>query len=214
MSRREQGSEGRLRQEATVIRALAVLTGEHEVIARMLARLELELEGLATRGEIDVEALERLLAFFEEHVDGRHQEKEERVFLPLLCARAGGAQAARAAEARGEHAADRERLAAMRGCLEGAAYGDAGALAEIGWLARGYVRHQRVHSGWEERELFALARVVLSAEDENRLRAGFASFDAERPGSLGAAAVALAAWLERRHAHHDLERGRCHPSIA
>jgi hemerythrin-like domain-containing protein len=179
--------------------ALAILAAEHRAIERMLVRLQAEIDGLRERGELDVEALERLLAFFERHVEEGHQDKEELVFLPRLAARAGGADAALAARALEEHGAERARLAAMRGELEGAAYGDAGSLALVGAQAREYVRHQREHSRWEQEVLFALARRVLGAADERALVAGFAALDTARPGLLESADQ-LERWLERRHA--------------
>lgn len=182
------------------MRALAVLAREHEAIARMLAHLEAELEALPVRGEIDAEAVERLLVFFERQVDGQHQEKEERVFLPCLLAHARGPDAALAREALGQHAEDRARLVAMRSHIEGAAYGDPGSLAEMGRQARGYIRHQREHSRWEQGALFALAHRVLSPGEEGRLLEGFQAFDEGQPESVISAAGALTTWLARRRA--------------
>ncbi len=182
------------------MRALGVMAREHEAIARMLTHLEQELDALQAQGEIDVEAVERLLVFFERHVDGRHQEKEERVFLPCLLARAQGAEAALAREALAEHDADRARLAAMRGNLEGAAYGDPGSLAQVGLQARDYIRHQREHSRWEQSVLFALAHRILSAGDDRELLEGFRAFDAAQPDSVIEAAGSLTAWLAHRRA--------------
>lgn len=193
------------------MRALGVLAREHEAIARMLAHLEAELEALPLRGEIDAEAVERLLVFFERHVDGQHQEKEERVFLPCLLARARGPDAALAREALGQHAEDRARLAAMRCHIEGATYGDPGSLAQVSNQARGYIRHQREHSRWEQSALFALAHRILSAGDDDALLEGFRAFDAAQAESVLAAAGSLTLWLARRRAPSPVSEVRWAP---
>ena len=78
----------------THMKTLIVLAREHEAIERIVTRLEHELDTLTRTGELDGEALQRMLEFFEQAVDGHHQESEERVLLPRLLLRAQGDEAA------------------------------------------------------------------------------------------------------------------------
>jgi hemerythrin-like domain-containing protein len=180
------------------MKALDWMACEHEAIALLLARLEAELGELGRTGELDVEAFERLLSFFEERVDGHHQENEERVFLPRLTARAGGQDSILARAVTVEHQAERKLLALMRAHLEGAAYGEPCALAAIAHHGQRYVAHQRRHSRWERAVVFALARRVLTEEDDRAIVEGFRALEVECGGSVVAAAESLRAWLDRR----------------
>jgi hemerythrin-like domain-containing protein len=72
------------------MRTLQVLAWEHAAIAACCDRFEAEIDAIVIRSEVDAEALDRLLQFFEHEVDGHHQEKEERIFMPRLLSRASG----------------------------------------------------------------------------------------------------------------------------
>jgi hemerythrin-like domain-containing protein len=184
--------------EVDAMKALDWMACEHEAIAVMLARLEAELGELGRSGELDVEAFERLLSFSEGRVDGHHQENEERVFLPRLMARAGGEDSVLARAVSAEHHAERHLLALMRSNLEGATYGEPGSLAVVAHHAQRYVQHQRRHARWESTTIFALARRVLTDEDDLAIVAGFRALERERRGSVVGAAEELRAWLEQR----------------
>jgi hemerythrin-like domain-containing protein len=181
------------------MKGLEWLAREHEAIHTIVARLEVELGELGQSGELDVEAFERLLAFFEQRVDGHHQENEERVFLPLLAVRAedGDMNLVRAASA--EHRLERERLERLRAQLEGAAYGEAGALGVILHEARRYARRHRQHARWEAEVLFPIALRTFTPEDDTTLVAGFRALEHELGGSVIGAAAALGRWLDARH---------------
>jgi len=181
------------------LKALDWMAREHEAIAAMLVRLECELGELARTGELDVEAFERLLAFFEQRVDGQHQENEEREFLPRLTARAAFQEPTLARAVGAEHHAERCLLETMRGHLEGAAYGEPGSLATLALHARRYAQRQRRHAEWETRLVFALARRLLTSEDDRAIVAGFRALARARRGTVCGAARELARWLDRRH---------------
>jgi hemerythrin-like domain-containing protein len=149
------------------MRAIGFLEREHAAITEMIARLEAEIATLE-RGEVDGEGVERLLAFFEHEVDGRHQEKEERIFLPRLVTRAQGEDAVLAQLALQDHAAERTLLALMRTNVEGASYGEPNCIAAVARAARRYVHHLRAHSSWEQEVIFPLARWILTAQDDRK----------------------------------------------
>ncbi len=179
------------------MRALTVLAREHAAIAALLARFQREIEGLG-RGDIDGEALARLLAFFEREVDGHHQEKEERVLLPRLLARAEGAELEPLRSVCHAHAHQRRRLAHMQNQVDSAAYGEPNSLAVLAREAERYVRCQREHTRWEQGVLFPLARRLLGPADDRALLLGFRRLDEVWGAPVWNAACSLAEWLDQR----------------
>lgn len=180
------------------MKAIEVMAREHAVIDEVLTRLEGQASDLEVSGELDVEVFERLLSFFEQSVDGHHQEKEERVFLPWLAARAEGEEAALVRTAAADHGAQRQMLALLRNNLEGAMYGEPNSLAVVARFTGCYARHQRAHSRWETEVLFALARRILTHEDDLAILRGFERMETVRGGSIVAAGKQLEDWLARR----------------
>lgn len=182
------------------MKTLDVLAREHRIIESMALRFEAELARSARGDEVDAEALERLLGFFEHEVDGHHQEKEERVFLPRLLLRAPPEEARGLRALLDEHRAQRALLEGMRAQLEGVTYGDGGALDALLHGAKRYLAVQREHSRWEGARLFPLARRHLSRRDDHALWRGFRRLEASHGHALWDAAEALGEWLERRRA--------------
>lgn len=180
------------------MQALEVMAREHQTIDTLLQRLEGQVQELERSGELDLEVFERVLSFFERCVDGHHQEKEEREFLPRLAARASGEDATLAQAATVDHHEQRLMLALVRSNLEGAMYGEPNALAVVARFARSYIRHQREHSRWETSVLFALAHRVLTPEDDRAILCGFRALEEALGGSILTAGAQLEAWLEQR----------------
>jgi len=180
------------------MKALALLSREHAAIGALLGRLERELAEATRSGEVDAEAIDRLQGFFEHVVEGHHQEKEERLFLPCLLTRATGAELELLRTVAREHSSQRRALEHMRGQLEGAAYQELFATAALVREGRAFVRRQREHSRWEERVLFTLARRRLSPEDDRLLAADLRREDELRRTTVWEAACAVAEWLDRR----------------
>lgn len=181
------------------MKTLAMLIGEHAAIREMIARFEAEIDAIEDRGAVDAEALGRLLGFFEEQIDGHHQEKEERVFLPRLLTRAHGWDAVLVRSLLDDHASQRKLLAAMRCEIDKAAYGEPNSLAILARTARRYVEHQHRHSRWEELVIFPLARRILSAQDDRAVCNGFRRLDELWGRSVAKVARSLAEWLDQRH---------------
>lgn len=182
------------------MKALEVLASEHLTIDGLLGRIDEQVVELERCGEFDLEAFERVLTFFERCVDGQHQEKEEREFLPRLAARATGEDVTLAQNAVVDHHDQRLMLALVRSNLEGAMYGEPNSLAVVARHARRYIRHQREHSHWETTVLFALAHRLLTPEDDRAILGGFQALDEALGGSITAAGERLEAWLKERAA--------------
>lgn len=180
------------------MKALQVLTREHAAIAACCARFEAEIEGIVGRCEVDAEALDRLLHFFEVQVDGHHQEKEERIFMPRLLARAAGEDVLVLRALFDDHHSQRKLLAHMRNQIEGVTYGEPNSVAVLVRAARTYLRAQREHSRWEQSTLFPMAHRILGPRDDRAILNGFRRLDEMWATTVWDAARALAEWLDQR----------------
>lgn len=177
------------------MQSLEKLSREHAAIGAMLDRFENLIEEALASEELDVAAFDRLLCFFEERVDGQHQEQEERVFLPRVFTRARGDEAQRMTSILDEHLVERRLLVQMRCALLDGRSAELAGLAE---LARRYIRHQRLHIAWEDAVIVPLARRVLSARDDRAIRNGWERFRDTWGGDVEEAARRLGSWLDHR----------------
>jgi len=180
------------------MRAIAELAREHAAIGALVARFEQEVRAIARGMELDPEAIDRLIGFFEQEVDGYHQEKEEDLLLPRLRLRAGAPDLALLATLTHEHTCQRRVLASMRAQVEGVTYGEPIAMGMLGREARRYVNHQRAHSRWEQLVVFPFAQRLLRPEDDVFLLGAFQARDEVRGTTLWDAACSLAEWLDQR----------------
>lgn len=180
------------------MQCLEMLSREHAAITSMLDRFEEVIEHALDSGELDVTAFDRLLCFFEERVDGQHQEQEERVFLPRVFTRARGENAQRLGSILDEHLVERRLLMQMRCALLD---GRSAELAGLAVLARRYVRHQRLHIAWEDGVIQPLARRVLSERDDRAICNGWKRFRETWAGDVEEAARRLESWLAHRSPH-------------
>lgn len=182
------------------MKALQVLAKEHAAIAVCCARFEAEVADIVGRRQVDVEALDRLLTFFEVQVDGHHQEKEERIFMPRLLARAAGADVEALRSLFDDHGAQRRVLAHMRNQIEGVSYEEPNSIAVFVRAAKSYLRAQREHTQWEQETLFPMALRILGPRDDRALLNGFRRLDEVWSTSVWGAGRALVEWLDQRRA--------------
>jgi len=180
------------------MKALQVLAREHAAIAACCARFEAEIDGITGRCEVDAETLDRLLHFFEVQVDGHHQEKEERIFLPRLLARASGEDVHLLRSLLDDHGAQRKCLAHMRNQIDGVTYGEPNSITVLVRVAQRYLRAQREHSHWEQSVLFPAASRILGPRDDRAILNGFRRLDELWGTTVWGAARALAEWLDQR----------------
>lgn len=180
------------------MKALQTLTSEHAAIAACCERFEAELDGIVGRCEVDAEALDHLLQFFEVQVDGHYQEREERIFMPRLLARAAAGEVQALRTLFHEHGAQRRLLAQMRNQIEGVTYGEPNSIAVFLRAARNYLRAQREHSHWEQATLFPMAARILGPRDDRAILNGFRSLDEVWGTSVHDAERSLTEWLDQR----------------
>lgn len=180
------------------MQATQILSGQHAAIAAMLERFEDMLDEALESGALDAEALARLLTFFEEQVDGQHQEEEERIFLPRLLTRAGRGDGQQVRSLLDEHIRQRQLLIQLRADLQAAARRAPGALEALAEHGHRYLRRQRLHAAWEDTMVLPLAERVLTPRDDRAILNGFRHLEQTWGSDVEGAARRLASWLDRR----------------
>lgn len=179
------------------MQSITQLSREHGAIASLLGRFEEALDA-AERGDPDIAALERMLDFLEERVDGQHQEKEERVFLPRLLTRARGEDVERVRSLLAEHGEQRMLLVELCCCVQGLDWNRPAATSSLVGLGRRYLAQQRLHAAWEDAVVLPLAARVLTTRDDRAIRNGFQRLDEAWRGTVEEAARRLLLWLDQR----------------
>lgn len=154
------------------MKTLEILEREHEWIGWMAESLE-SVASAASADDVLPEEAYELLNLFETFADGRHQEKEERVLFPELLTAAGEEQRALLARLLLDHETERKHLQGMRVNVLGAVHGEPGCVRQFLHEAKDYLDLQRAHMQREQRILFPLADDLLSAEADERCKAGF-----------------------------------------
>ena len=182
------------------MKTVQLLKREHVAIASILEWFDRKIDEAERNFAIDRETIERLLDFFERAVDGQHQEKEERIFLPTLMRRATGENSPYVHKLFREHHEDRKLLTLMRSNLEGACYGEPNCINVLVRYGRLYLMHERKHARWEEAVLFSMAERILTPEDDREIVEGFQRIDSLWESTVPAAAGRLCLWLDQQGA--------------
>ncbi len=150
-----------------------ILSDEHKTVLERLDRLEAALDG--PTGEVDIAAVESVLAFFQTGLP-IHRRKEEEVLFPLLADKIGRGEGPVACMLH-EHEIERGLVKQLRDAVERAKRG-----AETGGQTRAAGRAildlLRNHIAKEDEILFPLAEQVLDEAEKRRVREGFAGIGA------------------------------------
>jgi len=162
-----------------MMRVRRVLHGEHRLIRRAAACLDRLADDALESNDLCVLSAIELLEFFEDFVDGAHQEKEERCLFPALLD--SGLARHRVQELLDDHADERESLSSMREKLERAAHGDGPSREEFATTAMNYAMMQIEHADDEERFLVPLVEELLDRDAERYVLQGFRAIDADLP---------------------------------
>lgn len=180
------------------MKSIQNLSSEHRAIARISTCFEREIEAGERDGVIDCEAFDKILSFFEVQVDGHHQEKEERIFLPRLLTRACGEDVELVRGLFDQHLGQRVLLTSMRNLIAGAFCGEPSCITVLGRQGRRYLALHREHSNWEQAVVFGVAQRTLTPLDDRAILNGFRRIDDLWGTSVCNAASRLEAWLDRR----------------
>lgn len=163
-------------------KSLEILMDEHRLIEHVLACLQKILESGAADARLDGDAARQAIDFFRDFADRGHHGKEEIQLFPLLEDRGLGSPCGPVAVMRREHELGRLYLQGMESYLAGAAAGEAEAVQWLTQHGQSYIRLIREHIGKEDHCLFTRADRALTDEDDIRLQAAYAEFEAADMG--------------------------------
>jgi hemerythrin-like domain-containing protein len=160
----------------------AVLVHEHEVVLLVVAAMEREAASIRAGGQIDVDAVEEMVAFTREFTDGCHHSKEEKVLFPLLSEKVPMAQAP-VNVMLAEHEQGRDHVRTIAEALPEARTGDPFAALSVAGGLDGHTELLRAHIDKENKVLFPLAERSLGAADKAALAAEFERVEREETGA-------------------------------
>lgn len=164
------------------MKATDILMDEHRVIEQVLNCLEKLADRWEAGETLDSTSALEALAFFRNFADRCHHGKEEQRLFPALKERGIPERGGPIGVMLHEHGQGRAHLEAVRANLAAAAEGDAKALGVVRREAMSYVILLRQHIQKEDHILFAMARVVLTQGDVERLQREFACVEEHHIG--------------------------------
>lgn len=166
------------------MQATDLLKEEHhgvKISLRILEQLGAKLvETPGAQGAIYAADLERLIEFFKVFVDKCHHAKEEDVLFPALVGTPIASDLVR--ELLGEHAAGRKLVVEMAEELKKYQTGNKNAVSAIRKAAKSYDQLLTAHIAKEDRDLYTIADVKISARDQKEMVEVFEKIELERIG--------------------------------
>lgn len=146
------------------MRAIAILSAEHDAVLAALDRLDGAVARLEQRISVPVAAFADMRRFLLDFVDGLHHWKEEAAIFPHLdgCCAHGAALIQRLEE---DHHRERRCARAFAGAVAGYVPGDLVAAGRVAVAARAYAAALRRHIAVETEELFPAMEHVLNGDD-------------------------------------------------
>lgn len=159
-------------------KSLEILMNEHRLIEQVLNCLEKIVASCSEEGRLDGDAARQAIDFFREFADRGHHGKEEIQLFPMLETHGMGTPCGPVAVMCREHELARMYIQGMESAVESASQGES---ESVQWFIRhgqSYVRLLREHIGKEDHCLFTRAEEALSAEDDAKLLAEYARFEA------------------------------------
>jgi hemerythrin-like domain-containing protein len=163
---------------------VADLKHEHSYVGMVVAAMEREAAHIRGSGEVDADAVRRMVEFTREFTDGCHHGKEEQALFPRLLVRSDQSRSVVAVMLK-EHEAGRMRVRAIAGDLEPASRGDRDAALRVAANLESYSALLTGHIAKENNVLFPLADKVLDDQDKSWLAAEFERVEHEEIGAGG-----------------------------
>lgn len=161
--------------ETEAMSPVEILEQEHKIVMVMIGAAEDEVASIRKTGEVDREAVGKMLDFFENFVDRCHHAKEEMYLFPVV--RQNGTRAERdmIRSLRQDHGQGRVRLGDLRRALNRLDRPRNATTAEDVAAALGaYAEGLRMHAEKEDEEFFPAAKKLVGEEDEEKMLEGFA----------------------------------------
>lgn len=163
--------------------ATEILVDEHRLIKKVLDWGEAEIARIDAGGRPDAEKLAQAVDFIRNFADRCHHAKEEGLLFKRLEERGMPSQGGPIAVMLHEHDLGRAHVRAVAAALEGAARGEAAALATLREHLAGYIELLRAHIDKEDRILYPMADRLLGAADQAALLEEFARVEREEIGA-------------------------------
>ncbi len=168
------------------MQATDLLKEEHHGVKmslRILEQLCAKLvEPPGTQGAIYAADLERLIEFFKVFVDKCHHAKEEDVLFPALVEEGVPTTSELVRDLLAEHALGRKLVVEMTEVLKRRQAGNKSAASDLSGVAKSYARLLTEHIAKEDRDLYTIADVKISAEDQKEMAEVFEKIEIERIG--------------------------------
>lgn len=140
----------------------AALRDEHELILKVLNRLDEMLAEEKRGGELDFDKFESCITFFRLFTDAFHHVKEEDLLFPELAKEGLSTEAGPLASMLEDHAQGREYVGEMVAEFEAARAGDEQAGRYLREAAQGYIDLLVDHISREEASVFTMAEDMIT----------------------------------------------------
>jgi hemerythrin-like domain-containing protein len=155
-----------------------ILTGEHNVIKRMIAVLRKAADQLERGEEVSPEVFRGGVDFIRTFADRCHHGKEQDQLFPVMAQRGVPQEGGPIGVMLIEHDQGRAFTRALAEATEAYAAGDAAAKKEIIRNARGYAELLTQHIHKEDNVLYVMANRVLTQDDQAQLLEEFEAVEA------------------------------------
>ncbi len=157
------------------MKSFDVLRHEHRVIEQMLDVLDTVAARVESGGAPPF--VEDLLDFFQLYADARHHAKEEQRLFPTIAPHGFAPDAGIVEALRHQHEMGRVHVRDMREYLARLRAGDGGARAAFATSAQAYTELLRVHIQIEDDDLYPVAALAISPEEDRQLSRQFEELD-------------------------------------
>lgn len=168
------------------MQATDLLKEEHQGVKISLRILEQLCAKLSAspdaQSAIYAEDFARLIEFFKVFVDKCHHAKEEEVLFPALVEKENSTATELVQVLLTEHTAGRKRVTNMAEALTRYQDGDKSAVFELCEAAGSYAKLLTEHIAKEDRDLYPIADVQISARDQKEMVEVFENIETDRIG--------------------------------
>ncbi len=172
-------------------RATKILRDEHEVILKVLSRIEETAEKIEVSLKVEPEACEELIEILSLFADRRHHGKEEDLLFPKLQQKGLPTEGGPIAVMLYEHVQGRAYIKEMSAACAAMRAQDKNGAAGWASAARGYVDLLRNHIHKENNILFVMAERMLSTQEQMELESAFEQVEARESADASGARVEM-----------------------
>jgi hemerythrin-like domain-containing protein len=159
-----------------------LLKQEHQIILRVIAAAEREVEKIGRTGKVDAERVDKIIDFLRNFADRCHHAKEEDILFVMMQEKGMPADSGPIFVMLREHEENRKNVAAMAAALPKATAGEESAVAAVKDNLAEYAARLKSHIAKEDNVLYPMADRLLSADDQRKLAEAFDKVEKEEMG--------------------------------